>query len=190
MGRKLPSIARNKSRARHFTPPPDLVHMGNQKYPRTPSRCGVLWAKIFSQRLGINIPAKEVEGATGVSTRSQSRILASKSARTIYHVEDKGLDPRGRKKALKRTDTAAIADYLDAPTTSLDAKGALWLDIAIQASVELPQITNKRGGKQIVSTKTIQHSCKLDEDLINAVYEEERELTDAQARARLDWIDI
>jgi hypothetical protein len=47
-------IRTRKSRARHFTPP-DLKHTQKLKHPRTPSRCGVLWAKAFSQELGITI---------------------------------------------------------------------------------------------------------------------------------------
>jgi hypothetical protein len=84
-------------------------------------------------------------------------------------------------------ETAAIGSYLDDSTTSLDNKGKPWLDIAEDAGVILPTTTHlKPAGSRTVTTKTVQHSCKLDEDLINAVCEEEKELTRPQATAQLD----
>jgi hypothetical protein len=74
-----------KCRARHFTPPPDLIHSNNQKHPKTPSRAGVLWAKVFSQKLGILIPQELVYECTGVPERVQTRILAIKQVRTRHN---------------------------------------------------------------------------------------------------------
>ena len=128
-------IRSRKSRARHFTPPPDLLHLDERTHPKTPSRCGVLWAKAFSQELGIPIPQSLVRKVTGIAKRNQSRILASKQPRTLYNQPDSGPDPRGRKRCFTRSDTSTIADYLDDSTTSLDDKGAPWLDIAKEAGV-------------------------------------------------------
>jgi hypothetical protein len=41
----------------------------------------------------------------------------------LYNIADSGPDPRGKKPAFTKTETSAIADYLDYPTTSLDDKG-------------------------------------------------------------------
>jgi hypothetical protein len=74
-----------KSRARHFTPPPDLIHSNDQKHPKTPSRAGVLWAKAFLQELGIPFDQDLVYRVTGVPGRVQTRILASKQVRTRHN---------------------------------------------------------------------------------------------------------
>jgi hypothetical protein len=183
-------IRSRKSRARHFTPPPDLLHLDERTHPKTPSRCGVLWAKAFSQELGIPIPQSLVRKVTGVAERVQPRILASKQVRTRHNQPNSGPDPRGRKRALTRTETAAISSYLDDSTTSLNNKGKPWLDIAEDAGVILPTTTHfKPAGSRTITARTVQHSCKLDEDLISAVCEEEKELTKPQSTARLDWID-
>lgn len=181
-------IRSHKSRARHFTPPIDLsVSEGQAK---TPQRCGVLYAKAFSQELGIPIPKSLVRKVTGVAERVQTRILASKQVRTRHNLPDSGPDPRGRKRGLTRTETAAISDYLDDSTTSLDDKGKPWLDIAEDAGIKLPQTTHfQPPGLRTIDPKPIQQACKVDEGLINAVCEEEKELTRDQADRQLDWIN-
>jgi hypothetical protein len=136
----MPPIRTRKSRARHFTPPPDLSFSEGQI--KTPQRCGVLYAKAFSQELGIPIPQSLVRKVMGVAPRIQSRILISKETRTRHNQPNSGPGQRGRKKALSRTDTAAIADYLNDPTISLDDKGKPWLDIAESAGVILPKTTH------------------------------------------------
>jgi hypothetical protein len=118
----MPPIRTRKSRARHFTPPPDLSFSEGQI--KTPQRCGVLYAKIFAQELNIPIPQELVRKVTGVAPRIQSRILSSKEARTRHNQPDSGPDPRGRKRVLTRNNTAVITNYLDDSTTSLDDKGA------------------------------------------------------------------
>src|SRR5579871_933429 len=95
-----------KSRARHFTPLSGLIHHNEQTHPKTPARSGVYWAKAFSQELRIPIPQSLVYKITGVAPRSQTRILASKQVRTRHNQPDSGPDPRGRKRALTRIDTA------------------------------------------------------------------------------------
>ena len=181
-------IRSRKSRARYFTPPPDLS--SSQGQVKTPQRCGVLYAKAFSQELGIPIPQSLVRKVTGVAKRIQTRILASKQVRTRHNQPDSGPDLRGRKRALTWTETAAISDYLDDSTISLDDKGKPWLEITQDAGITLPKTTHfKPPGVRTVTTQTVQRACKLDEDLINAVCEEEKELTEVQAKARLNWID-
>ena len=90
-------VKSRKSRARHFTPPSNLIHLDKRTHPKTPSRCGVFYAKAFSQELGILIPQSIVRKVTGMAPRSQTRILASKQVRTIHNQPDSGPDPRGRK---------------------------------------------------------------------------------------------
>jgi hypothetical protein len=185
----MPPIRTRKSRARYFTPPLDLTCSDGQI--KTPQRCAVLTAKVLAQELNIQIPSSLVRKISGVPPRNQTRILDSKQVRTRHNQPDLGPDPRGRKRALKRSDTSAVGDYLDDPHTSLDEKGAPWLDIAIQAGVELPQTTHfKPPGLRIVNTQSVQRACKEDEGIINAICEEEKELTMAQATGRTDWIDV
>jgi len=180
-------IRSRKSRARHFTPPPDLLHLDERTHPKTPSRCGVLWAKAFSQELGIPIPQSLVRKVTGVAERVQTRILASKQVRTRHNQPDSGPDPRGRKRALTQTETAAISDYLDDSTISLNDKGKPWLDIAEDAGVELPNTVHfKPPGLRTIHPKAVQRACRNDEGLISAVCEEEKELSKDQATGRLN----
>ena len=131
--------SKRKHRKRHFTPPPDLLHKGQLKHPQTPQRCDVFWAKAFSQVLGILIPQDKVREATGIPPRVQGRILRSNQIRTLHNEPDSGPDPRGKSRALKRSDTFAISNYLDDPTTSLQDKGQPWLDITEASAVDLPQ---------------------------------------------------
>ena len=176
--------------ARYYTPPPDLAHQQEQGHIQTPQRCGVIYAKIFSQELGIPINQELVRKVTGVAERIQSRILASKEVRTLHNQVDKGPDPRGRKRALTKTDTAIIGDYLSDSTTSLDDKGKPWLDIAEAAGVMLPETYHfKPAGHRMVETQSVQRACKEDENLINAVAEEEKLLLGYQAENRLEFID-
>jgi hypothetical protein len=119
-------IRSRKSRARHFTPPLDLRYIQKLKHPCTPSCCGVLWAKVFSQELGITIDSKVIHKVTGVPLCTQTRILVSKQARTLYNIPDSGPDPHGRQRALIWQDTSAITDYLDDDTVPLDDRGKPW----------------------------------------------------------------
>jgi hypothetical protein len=133
-------IKTRRSRVRHFTPPCELTCSDGQM--KTPQRCAILTARLLVQELNIQIPQPLLYSLTSVPPRNQSRILALKQVRTLHNQVDKGPDLRGRKRALKRSDTAAIADYLDDSNTTLDKKGAPWLDIAEQAGVELPRTTH------------------------------------------------
>ncbi|KAG9230643.1 hypothetical protein BJ875DRAFT_444820, partial [Amylocarpus encephaloides] len=101
-----------------------------------------------------------------------------------------GPDPRGRKRALIRSDTAAIGNYLDDPSIPLDNRGKPWLDIAEDAGITLPTTIHfKPPGVRTVNPFTIRKQCKDDEEVINAKCEEEKELTPAQARNRTDWVN-
>ena len=177
-----------KSVARPYTPPQELFE--DSGILTTPQRCGVLWGKLFGQHLGFTIDQDTIEAVTKVPPRSQTRILTSKQPRTLHNRRDLGPDPRGRKRALRRSDTAAIASYLDDPTTTLNDKGQPWLDLAESAGVDLPKTTHIKTSKlRDVELQTVQRACKADEGIINAVCEEERELTKKQADNRLDWKD-
>lgn len=64
---QMARIRSRKTRARHFTPPPDLACTEGQI--KTPQRCGVLYAKLYSQELGIPIPQSLIRKVTGVAER-------------------------------------------------------------------------------------------------------------------------
>jgi len=98
--------------------------------------------------------------------------------RTLHNQPDSGPDLRGRKRALAHIETAAIGHYLDDKSVPLDDRGKSWQDIAEAASAILPKTPHfKPPGLRTVTPHTIQQSCKLDEDIINAKCEEEKELT-------------
>jgi len=130
-----------KSRARHFTPPPGLIHEGG-KHPETPSRLLVLIAKRYAEVLNVTITADHIRQATGVPDRVQRRIFATKSPRTLHNQE--GPDPRGRRRGFTRSDTRAIGDYLDDPKVHQNDKGKPWKDIAKDAGVILPDIPHSK----------------------------------------------
>jgi hypothetical protein len=183
-------INSRKSRARHFTPPPDLLHAGQLSHPKTPSRCSVLWAKAFAQKLGITISQETVHEVTGIAPHVQTRILASKQPRTLHNQPDSGPDPRGRKRGITRSETAAIALHLDDTNISLDDKGKPWLDITEEAGVQLPKTVHfNPPGLYIINLKPVQQACRDDEDIINAVCKEEKELIESQVKVRTFWSD-
>jgi len=156
----MPIIRTRKSRARHFTPPPDLLYAGNHEHPKTPSRCGVLWAKAFAQKLGITITQETIREVTGIAPRVQTRILASRQARTLHNQPDLGPDPRGKKRSLTRLDTAAIASYADDSQVSLDDRGKPWLDLAEDAGVNLSQTYHfKPPGYRTIEPQSVQRAC-------------------------------
>ena len=179
-----------KSRACHFTSPPDLKHTQKLKHPRMPSRCGVLWAKAFSQELGITIKQDIIQKLTGIPLSGQTRIIASKQVQTLYNIPDSGLDPRGRKRAIIQQETSIIADYLDNDTVPLDNRGKPQQDIAEDAGVILPKTTYFNPPRlYIVEPQSIWRACKSDKGIINAVCDKEKELSKAQAKEYI-WFSI
>jgi hypothetical protein len=178
-------IRSRKSVARHYTPPTELSQSDGQA--KTPQRAAVIAAKAFAQELGIPIPQSLVRKVTGVAERIQTRILASKQVRTRHNWPDSGPDPRGKKRAITRSETAAIASYLDDDDVPLDDKGKSWLDLAEAAGVVLPQTYHfKPRGYRTIEPEAIQIACRDDEEILNAVCEEEKLLTNTQADGRLD----
>ena len=175
-----------KSVARHYTPPPELCQSEGQA--KTPQRAAVIAARAYAQELGIPIPQSLVRKVTGVAERVQSRILASKQVRTRHNLPDSGPDPRERKRYITRADSAAIAAYVDDETVPLNDRGAPWLDLAEASGVQLPQTYHfNPPGYRTIEPQSIQMTCQRDEGIINAVCEEEKELTDNQATSREDW---
>jgi len=47
----------------------------------------------------------------------------------------------------------------------------------------------KPPGLRTVNFRTVQHACKVDEGIINAVCEEEKLLTGPQAKHRVEWVN-
>jgi hypothetical protein len=108
----------------------------------------------------------------------------------LHNRPDNGQDLRGRLPALTRLDTAAIEGYLSDENVPLDDKGALWLDIAEEASVELPETTHfKPPGRREVTTQTVQRACKKDARIIDAVCHEEKKLPPKQANSWVDFLE-
>ena len=125
-----------KSKACQYTPPSD-VYTKDRKHPQTPSRSGVIFAKLFTQATGQPIPKSIVRGITGISERSQTKILQSHQLRTRHNRFDSSPDSRGRKPVLLRLDTAAIGSYLNDDSIPLEDCGVPWKDVAEAAGVTL-----------------------------------------------------
>ena len=184
-----PYVKFRKSEAKHYTPPPELSAPPNG-HLTTPHRCGVLFAKAFSQELGFSIPQSIVEKVTGIKPVTQTRILRSRQIRTLHNIPNSGPDPRGRKSAFTTQETTTIADYLQHSQTSLSDKSKPWDEIVENAGVELPQTTHfKPSGKRSINPKAIAKTMREKEDIITAVCEEEKELTTKQAQERLKWVE-
>ena len=59
-----------KSQAKHYTPPPELLHKaGENKHPDTPSRAAVFAAKVTAQYLGKSLTSTQLCEITGVPKR-------------------------------------------------------------------------------------------------------------------------
>jgi hypothetical protein len=180
-------MARPSRRKKDYTPPPDLKFDGNGQ-AQTPSRTAVIVCKLIEQATGHHISQELVQEISGLPPRSQTRTLASHSPRKRHNVPDAGPDPRGRHRGLTRADTAAISNYCEDPSTTIREKGQPWADIAIAAGVDLPQTMHQfPPGKRQINERSIRMACANDEDMINAICEEERELNPTQADRREDW---
>jgi hypothetical protein len=111
---------------------------------------------MFERELGIFIPLSTIRKVTGVTERSQSRILASKQLRTFYNQPDSGPNLRGRKRAILQLETAVISKFLNDASVLLNNRGKPWLDIVTDASVTLLQTTHfKLPGLCTVSLQTV-----------------------------------
>ena len=200
---RLRSQKSQKSLIRHYTPPPNLANYNGQA--KTPQRSAIFALQALARKRGLMITREEIKEITGVATRSQARILKSKQLCTRHNHPDTGPDPCGRKRSLTRSETAAISDYLEDESVPLDDRGAPWQDIAEAASVDLPKSVHfKPPGLRTIDARVIQRACRDDEDIINAVCKEEKELDEKQAQTRykyaneqlnacpksLDWIDV
>jgi Ni,Fe-hydrogenase maturation factor len=175
-----------RMRKKHYTPPPTLF--SNTGILETPQRANIIFAKALEQELSIPIPSAVLTKLTGASTRSQSRIAASKEVRTLHNRPDNGPDPRGRPPVITRSDVAAIEDYLSDENEALEDRGAPWLDIAEAAGVKLQETTHfKPPGKREVNSETVQRICKRDAGIIDAVCHEEKKLPKKQADNRVDF---
>ena len=177
-----------KALVRQYTPPPDLANYEGQA--KTPQRAAIFALRAFAQKRKIKITREEIHEISGVATRIQSRILASKQLRTHHNRPDSGPDNRGRKRALTRSETAAIASYCEDESIPLDDRGAPWPTIAREAGVDIPSTYHfKTDSYEPVNSRFIRLACREDEGLINAVCEEEKELNESQARNRQDFVD-
>ncbi|KAL5316272.1 hypothetical protein ACEPPN_015317 [Leptodophora sp. 'Broadleaf-Isolate-01'] len=173
-----------RMRKKHYTPPPDLYCESG--HLRTPQRANIIFAKALEQEIKTPIPLTVVEKLLGASTRSQSRIAASKQIRTLHNIE--GPDPRGRKRALTRNDTAAVEYYCSDEEKTLDDRGAPWLDLATQAGVELPQTWHfKPSGYREVNTEAVQKACRDDSGIGDYVCHEEQKLPPRIAKERVEF---
>jgi hypothetical protein len=144
-----------RMRKKHYTPPPTLF--SDSGILQTPQRANIIFAKALEQEFSIPIPPSVLNKLTSASTRSQSRIAASKEVRTLYNHKDNSQDPCGRLLALAQTDIAAIEGYLSDENEPLEDRGAPWLDIAESSSVKLSETTHfKLPGRRKVTAQTVQ----------------------------------
>ena len=97
--------------------PPDLAYSG-EGHTETPARAGLIALKLAEQLTGNPIPCEMKNQITGITLRSQSRVLSSHSPRRLHNIPDSGPEPRGHVTG----NTAAIATYVDNPSTSMKAK--------------------------------------------------------------------
>ncbi|KAG4428113.1 hypothetical protein IFR05_016404 [Cadophora sp. M221] len=163
-------------RKKDYTPPPDLAFDGTG-HANTPARTAVIVCKLLEQELNVLIPCELVQRVSGIPPRSQSRTLTSHSPRKLHNRPDLGPNPRGRVLILSRDDIATIAAYVEDPSTSLHNKGLPWAGIATTAGVQLPETVYLfLAEKRLVNEQSIRNACARDEDMINAICEEEIEL--------------
>ena len=91
MGRIKP----RKSRARYYTPPPELS--AKEGHATTPQRTAVIVAKCISQAINTLIPQSVLRDLTNLPERTRTRILAEKEVRTRHNQQHLGPEPRGPK---------------------------------------------------------------------------------------------
>ena len=95
-----------------------------------------------------------------------------------YNQLDSRPDLRGYTRAIMCSNIAAILNYFNDPTVPFNNKGKLWQDIVKVSGVILLEILYfKPLGFCTIKAKLIQQTCKDDEGIINAVYEEEKLFT-------------
>ena len=151
---QMPPIRTRQSCGQYYTPPPDFSAKEGQA--NTPQRSAVIFAKYLSQETKIPIPQSTIRRITNLPERTQTRILAEKEVRTLHNRQDLRPDPRGRKRAILRLDSATISDYLDNPTVPLDDRGKPWLDLAEDAGIHLPKTQHfKPPGIRTVEPQTV-----------------------------------
>ncbi|PVH85163.1 hypothetical protein DL98DRAFT_568394 [Cadophora sp. DSE1049] len=140
------------------------------------------------RRIGKAIPVAIVEKVTKLSARVQSHIIATGHVRRTYNIEDSGPDFRRRYLAFTKSETSVVYDYLTDPSIAFKDKGKPWQDIVKDADVLLLQTRHlKLLGRRDINEKGIQRVFRKEESLINAVAEEETELSKSQADSRIDW---
>ena len=62
----------HKSQAKHYTPPPELLHKAREnKHPNTPSRAAVFTAKVTTQYLGKSLTSAQLCEITRVPKHVQ-----------------------------------------------------------------------------------------------------------------------
>ena len=185
---RVRSYKAQKAQVRYYTPPPDFADYNGQA--KTPQRSAVFALRAFARKRGIEIKAEEVREITSVPPRNQTRICQSKQLRTRHNQCDSGLDPRGRTPSIKRSETAAISNYAEDDSIPLEDRSVPWLDLAEAAGVELPlTFHRKTQDDRTVTSKAVHRRCRDDEDLINTICEEEKELPPKQAKQRLEHAD-
>jgi hypothetical protein len=115
-------------------------------------------------------------------------LLQNKCELSIIYLIPAQIHADERELFIIRQDITVITNYVDDGTVPLDDRGAPWQDIAKAAGVILPKTIHfKPLGSRTVQPQTIQRACKADRDIINAICEEEKELTEDQAKARRIW---
>ncbi|CZT06993.1 uncharacterized protein RAG0_12569 [Rhynchosporium agropyri] len=177
------------SRAKHVTPPLDLFESSG--HYKTPQRSGVFFCREIAFRKGIKITAPEVAEITGVSTRSQTKILASQTVRRLnYTLEPQEPDPRAPLRVITHQQTQAIYNYLTDERISSRDRNKPWQEVFLAATGEELPKTQHADGFRDVEGNRIRIWYRKDQGIGCFKREEEKELTLLQARRRLDWINV
>ncbi|KAF8847121.1 hypothetical protein BDZ45DRAFT_733790 [Acephala macrosclerotiorum] len=157
----MPARRAYKCRQKHYTPPPEIKWEGG--HVSTPQKTAIIIAKCIEQKCDVKISRDVLKDITNLDHRVQSQIIKEKQVRTFYNRSDNRPETRGRKGALTRGDTAAIGTFVEDDNVKKEDKAAPWADLADMAA------------------------CKKDENIINAIQYEKKELPLKQADQRYDF---
>ena len=112
-------------------PWPDRPPNGRRPQVETPKRSAIFAVYYWAQQQNIPCNLHSISTVFGIPKSTASDILASGRCRRLQHSDD--VDNRPRLRELTRSDTNAIATYLD--QAPFEEKSLPWQDVADQAGV-------------------------------------------------------
>ena len=163
------------------SPPPDLILDPEANgHVSTPTRAGILGARLFARQHGLKCTEPLLSKTFNVPLRTVTRVCASKQVHTRYNKPDSGPDPRGRLRKLTRQETATVGTYLDA--APLEEASAHWHDVFHEAGVD-------KVDTQQISVSTLRRSMRIDENIRACKAAKKDSLPPRICKARLAWVD-